>query len=81
MPIIEELNGIVDLSAPGCDESPYPPCIDPTFPGPTQSNLYWSATTWTSNSYDAWLVYFQNGYGNTLDKTDYDYARAVRSGW
>jgi len=76
LPIIEELNGIVDLSAPGCGTGG--PCIDPTF-GPTQPIYYWSATT--GDPFDAWYVRFSYGSVGLDDKArDYDSVRAVRSG-
>ena len=77
LPIIEELNGIVDLSAPGCGTGS--PCIDPTF-GPTQFYYYWSATTDAGGADSAWTVYFGNGGAFGDSKTGGSYVRAVRSG-
>jgi hypothetical protein len=72
-----ELQGIVDLNASGCGAGS--PCIDPIF-GPTQSNIYWSATTYAGNPSDAWYVFFLDGGVFTYDKTFDGYVRAVRSG-
>jgi hypothetical protein len=83
LPSIEELQNIVDLSAPGCGSGS--PCIDRIF-GPTQSlsarsttpGYYWSATACCGAGGSAWDVYFYNGlvYGDS--KTHYFYVRAVR---
>ena len=80
LPSIMELQGIVDLSAPGC-RAGTSPCIDPIF-GPTQSDFYWSATTNTDFADDAWLVTFVNGSVHSDDKAPFfnHYVRAVRSG-
>jgi len=68
LPLIEELAGILDFGAPGCGYPTYTgPCIDPTFPGPTQAAGYWSATTYApppvSDEEDAWGVEFGGGGG------------------
>jgi len=77
LPIIEELAGIVDLSATGCGSGS--PCIDPTF-GPTQSYAYWSATTEAGYPGYAWYVFFGHGnVGYNVKPNDF-YVRAVRSG-
>ncbi len=78
LPSIVELQGIVDLSAPGCSARTSP-CIDPTF-GPTQSSYYWSATTFADYPFNAWFVNFLNGTVGVARKTFFDYVRAVRSG-
>jgi len=77
LPSIVELEGIVDLSAPGCGHGA--PCIDPTF-DPTQANYYWSATTYADYSPSAWYVSFSTGSVSYLLKLNGDYVRAVRSG-
>ena len=46
----------------------------------TQSNFYWSATTYAGNPYDAWGVYFTSGYVGIDVKTGNLYVRAVRGG-
>jgi len=62
---------------------PYPcttaPCIDSAF-GATQSNVYWSATTYAGFPNLVWLVYFSDGDVDGTNKTDSHYARAVRGG-
>jgi len=55
------------------------PCIDPIF-GPTQSNVYWSATTGQVFPTYAWFVYFLGGYVDGLNKTRTYYVRGVRGG-
>lgn len=74
LPSVEELLTIVDASA-GV------PTIASQF-GPTQSYLYWTATTFAGGftPYYAWYVDFSDGdYGNNLSKTFSYYVRAVRS--
>jgi hypothetical protein len=62
---------------------PYPcgtdPCIDPIF-GPTASSLYWSSSTYADNPFDAWRVYFSNGYVFFDNKGYGRSVRAVRGG-
>jgi hypothetical protein len=82
LPSVVELAGIVDLSAPGCSTFTGP-CIDQTVFGPTVGLGYWSATTYATVPFDAWLVGFSDGFVN-LDVDDkIDDAlqvRGVRSG-
>jgi hypothetical protein len=77
LPTIEELSGIVDLSAAGCFSGS--PCIDPVF-GPTQANYYWSATTIAGLPTFAWDVVFLSGTVSLGSKTFNFYVRAVRGG-
>jgi len=77
LPTIQELKGIVDLTATGCGAGS--PCINPAF-GSTQAGFYWSATTHTSNSSSVWSVNFNDGSVNIDFKPNIDYARAVRGG-
>ena len=51
LPTIVELLGIRDVNAAGCGGTG--PCIDPIF-GPTQANVYWSATTDAGSPTLAW---------------------------
>jgi cysteine-rich repeat protein len=53
------------------------PCIDSTF-GPTASGAYWSDTTTSANSSDAWVVGFNNGNVNNGAKGNQHSVRAVR---
>jgi len=46
----------------------------------TQSNFYWSATTYASGPGGAWWVFFSNGDVGTSGKVSNFYVRAVRSG-
>jgi hypothetical protein len=69
-----------------------PPCIDPAFDthGPpgctvvtcsfTQTNGYWSSTTYQSTPTKAWFVYFNTGEVEASPKTNVTYVRAVRGG-
>ncbi len=79
LPSIVELQGIVDLSAPGCGSGTA--CIDPTF-GLTLVDYYWSATTIAGFPDIAWAVDFGNGSvgGMTKGSIGFFYARAVRGG-
>jgi hypothetical protein len=45
-----------------------------------QSNDYWSASTYASNTSEAWYVNMGYGYVLNLTKTYYNYVIAVRSG-
>jgi len=71
LPSIVELQGIVNTSDS--------PTIDPIF-GPTQSGLYWSATTDYGYPSLAWLVDFLDGTLFGGYKPSRYYVRAVRSG-
>ena len=44
------------------------------------SNNYWSATTNTNNSNNAWIVNFNNGNVNNNNKNNNNYVRCVRAG-
>lgn len=91
LPTREELQGILDLSAPGCGlgmpgpDCPDPsagcqsPCIDAVF-GATRSDDYWSFSTFPSDPTAAWSVFFFNGNSGASVKTENYYARAVRAG-
>jgi hypothetical protein len=77
LPTIQELQGIVDLTAPGCGGGS--PCIDPAF-GTTQADYYWSATTDDEDPSGAWGVLFGFGIVGNEGKTNIHYGRAVRGG-
>lgn len=80
LPSIVEFQGIVDLSASGCS-SGTSACIDQTTFGPTQSYVYWSATTDDSGHLDgAFTEDFGFGGPASIVKTFGYYVRAVRSG-
>ncbi|HEX7406971.1 MAG TPA: DUF1566 domain-containing protein [Candidatus Binatia bacterium] len=76
LPTIAELKTIL-LSPYPCSTSP---CIDQTVFGPTQSYIYWSATTVAGTPDGAWGVFFHDGYVNYGGKPSGYYVRAVRSG-
>lgn len=47
----------------------------------TQSDWYWSSTTYEETHSDAWFIDFYNGYTDTISKSvDNNYVRAVRGG-
>lgn len=49
--------------------------------GNTQSNNYWSASTYAPNSNNAWIVNFNDGNVNANNKPNNNlYVRAVRGG-
>jgi hypothetical protein len=82
LPSIVELEGIVDLNAPGCSNRTSP-CIDQTVFGPTSEGDYWSATTSaiTAPTFPgAWDVNFFDGTVFNYPKFNGDYVRAVRTG-
>ena len=72
LPTIEELNTIVDYSHNS-------PSIDPTFQN-SQSNNYWSSTTYAGSSYGAWVVYFNRGHQYGYAKSYSNSVRCVRAG-
>lgn len=70
LPTIAELATIVDWSI-------YSPATE--LPD-TQSNYYWSATTYQVIPTNAWIVNFYDGFVSADGKTFNDYVRAVRAG-
>ena len=48
-------------------------------PGFTQSNFYWSSTTYPANYSNAMNVNFNNGNANNNGKTNSNYVRCVRA--
>jgi hypothetical protein len=73
MPTIKELRSLVDYSR-------YYPAIDTAFFPDTETSFYWSSTTYANNPYSAWGVYFYSGNDGYINKTKYNYVRAVRGG-
>ena len=72
LPNIRELNSLVDRTT-------YGPAIDSHFQ--SESNYYWSATTYAHYTNEAWYVYFYDGYGYWQHyKTEPHYVRCVRGG-
>lgn len=76
LPTIDELQGIVDVSAPGCGSGA--PCT--TIPGSTVPGGYWSSSTYASNPQGAWDVFFYDGSVYAAGKFNVLYVRAVRGG-
>lgn len=72
LPEIAELKEIFDIKM-GCIA-----CINPVF-GPTQPDLYWSATTETGDPPFAWFVNFHSGIAASGSKIVDLYVRAVRT--
>jgi hypothetical protein len=48
--------------------------------GATQSNNYWSSSTYQNNPTNAWNVNFNDGNTNNNNKTNSLYVRGVRAG-
>jgi len=46
----------------------------------TQSDNYWSSSTYQNNPNNAWNVNFNDGNTNANNKTNNNYVRAVRAG-
>jgi hypothetical protein len=72
LPTIKELRSLVDFSR-------YSPSINTTFFPDTQT-FYCSSTTYTKDTYNAWGVYFNDGYDGYGSKVNGGYVRAVRGG-
>ena len=72
LPTIKELQSLVDYSR-------YNPAIDTTYFPTAVSSLYWSSTTYASNTLLVWGVYFYNGHDYTNYKNGSLYVRAVRT--
>ena len=73
LPTIEELRSIADFSH-------YKPAISTTFFPDTSMSFYWSATTYTTITNNAWGIYFNYGYNHyDVNKSSPSFIRAVRS--
>jgi hypothetical protein len=71
-PTMAELSTLIDFRATAA------PFTDTTaFPG-TPSALFWSITSVTGSTTQAWAVDFSNGFGNATDTTKTGYVRCVR---
>jgi hypothetical protein len=89
-PTAFELDSLVNTGASGCGSGS--PCTYDAFRTPctssctvltcscTQPSTPWSATTYTPNTTNAWLVDFYNGVEGHQLKDSTRYVRAVRSG-
>ena len=76
LPTLAELQGIVDLSAPGCGRGA--PCT--TIPGFSVLDYHWSSSAYAADLQKAWLVYFGDGDTVAVDKVLHTHVRAVRGG-
>lgn len=77
VPTIEELQGIVDLSVPGCGEGT--PCT--TIPGEAVLSPYWSSVSFVvPESTGAYGTNYQNGENSVNPKSVAFPVRAVRGG-
>lgn len=78
LPTIFELHSIVATDALLCAAAP---CVaDPTF-SPTQSDHYWSSSTYQDGPSNAWGVSFNFSITDVDTKTFNTYVRAVRAGF
>jgi len=73
LPNIKELESITD-------DTTYNPVINTTYFPNTNSEYYWSSTTYASDSSSAWSVGFYNGYVGINFKSSNYYVRCVRGG-
>ena len=73
VPAIEELRSIVDYSR----DSRF--SIDTNYFPNTRSSLYWSASTYTEDVNNAWLLSFNNGNDIDYDRSDSYFVRLVNS--
>jgi len=73
LPNIKELQSIVDYSRQS-------PSINTAYFLNTQSNYYWSSTTYVPLTTYAWYVFFDNGYMGYSNKSNFYYVRCVRAG-
>ncbi|MEW6039998.1 MAG: DUF1566 domain-containing protein [Elusimicrobiota bacterium] len=73
LPNRRELMSIVDYGT-------YNPSINTTYFLNTQSNWYWTSTTYVPDTSYAWGVYFTNGYVGYSVRTNVVYVRPVRGG-
>ena len=78
LPTVEELAGIVDATQGSCAEQDGP-CVDPVL-DPMQADGYWSATTFSRNLSQAWIVDFTGGLATHGGKEIAFFVRAVRGG-
>ena len=75
LPDIRELMSVTDYGAAAA------PVIRAKFFPNTQASVYWSATTYVSNTDSAWTVDFNEGVVDGYSKsTSFNYVRCVRGG-
>ena len=74
IPNIKELQSIVDYSVISSSSVP-----SSSVPGLTKTSVYWSATTFATDTISAWGVFFNGGFvGANIKVVPNGYARAVR---
>ncbi len=75
LPVIDDLESIVEETAqhPAINRA-YFPNINTTF------SYYWSSSTYTHDTNNAWIVYFYYGSVHSYKKDSYYYVRCVRGG-
>ena len=73
LPTVEELASLVDTSQSN-------PSLPSGHPFTVQSSYYWTATTYATNTADAWFVYFYGGSVLYGDKYANVYVWCVRGG-
>jgi hypothetical protein len=78
LPTVVELEGLVDLTAPGCVTGG--PCLAPAFGG-VSGGAYLTSTSQAGNLANVWYVVFVNPFVSVDNKVDDNYAIAVRGGW
>ena len=74
MPTIKELSLLVDSDWSG------ELCMNTEYFPQTQSDYYWSSTTYVRETLAAWFIYCDDGGIGPYAKSDRNYVRAVRSG-
>ncbi len=62
------------------DRSKYNPAINSAFKNVTTISLYWSSTSYTDGTSNAWYVDFDYGYTNGSYKDNSPHVRCVRAG-
>lgn len=73
LPSIKELSSITQMNT-------YAPAISEQFKNISKDkyNYYWSSTTYASNSSDVWVIFFNRGNVDWLDKSSAYFVRCVR---
>lgn len=83
LPNIKEMESLTDLTVGNPAMvflSVSNPVINTSIFPNTQARFYWSSTTYTPNSTNAWVVSFFDGVAYSSSKSDNIYVRLVRSG-
>jgi len=72
LPNYKELISIVDLSR-------MEPCVNQEYFLGTRADFYWTSTSFSYLTSQAWYIYFNLGYVNHINKNNYFYVRPVRN--